>query len=96
MNGECTTKYSCAKGASWLQVGSPVSGGGTSHHPTHGNPVINNYIIDINLEHMALHYSLSYDKVSAIVEVSLPLAAYFDIPQNGAKTDFFKQNHQLL
>ena len=34
-----------------------------------------------------------YDKVSAIVEVSLPLAAYFDIPQNGAKTDFFKQNH---
>jgi len=38
----------------------------------------------------------TYDKVSAIVEVSLPLAAYFDIPQNGAKTDFFKQNHQLL
>ena len=35
----------------------------------------------------------TYDKVSAIVEISLPLAAYFDIPQNGAKTYFFKQNH---
>ena len=39
---------------------------------------------------------IPYDKVSAIVEVSLPLAAYFYIPQNTAKTDFFKQNHQRL
>ena len=37
-----------------------------------------------------------YDKVSAIVQISLPLAAYFDIPQIAVKIDFFKQNHQLL
>ena len=43
---------------------------------------------------------MRYDKVSAIdysiVEVSLPLTAYFDISQNVAKTDIFQQNHQLL
>ena len=33
-----------------------------------------------------------YDKVSAIVEVSLPLTAHFDIPQ----MVFLKLNHQLL
>ena len=38
----------------------------------------------------------TYDKVSAIVQISLPLAAYFDIPQIAVKIDFFKQNHQLL
>ena len=38
----------------------------------------------------------AYDKVSAIVQISLPLAAYFDIPQIAVKIDFFKQNHQLL
>ena len=34
--------------------------------------------------------------VSAIVEVSLPRAAYFDRHQIGVKTDFFTQNHHLL
>ncbi len=34
-----------------------------------------------------------YDMVSAIVEVSLPRAAYFDIPQIGEKLIFLKQNH---
>ena len=41
-------------------------------------------------------HSKDYDKVSAIVQISLPLAAYFDIPQIAVKIDFFKQNHQLL
>ena len=39
--------------------------------------------------------TMEYDKVSAIVQISLPLAAYFDIPQIAVKIDFFKQNHQL-
>ena len=34
-----------------------------------------------------------YDKVSAIEEVSLPLAAYFDRPKIGAKTDFLDAKH---
>ena len=34
-----------------------------------------------------------YDKILAIVEVSLPRAAYFDIPQIGVKNDLFQQNH---
>ena len=51
--------------------------------------------------HMAWNMAISffvtaYDKVSAIVQISLPLAAYFDIPQIAVKIDFFKQNHQLL
>ena len=29
-------------------------------------------------------------------EVSLPQAAYFDLPQIGVQTIFFKQNHQLI
>ena len=37
-----------------------------------------------------------YDMVSAIVEVSVSQATYFHIPQIGVKTDFFKQNGQLL
>ena len=36
-----------------------------------------------------------YDMFSAIVEVSLPQAAYLDIHQIGVNTDFFKQNHIL-
>jgi len=43
-----------------------------------------------------MSFMIEYDKVSAIVQISLPLAAYFDIPQIAVKIDFFKQNHQLL
>ena len=36
------------------------------------------------------------DTVSAIVEVSVLQATYFDLPQIGVKTAFLKQNHQFL
>ena len=37
-----------------------------------------------------------FDKVSAIVEVSLPQASYFDIPQIGAKSKVFRRNNLFL
>ena len=59
------------------------------------------YVLSFHLKHILIpgfsHFYMIYKliliSVSAIVEVSVPQATYFDIPQMGVKTDFFKQNH---
>ena len=40
-------------------------------------------------------WTVTYDKVSAVLEVSLPQASYYDVPQIGAKSKFFRLNYPL-